>query len=243
MRMSLVTEQQRTSPALDARFALLGCLAYSVSLFFVDTWFGMLAFGGVLVCAGAYCRVSLARLLAGLAPLSFIVLCTAIAQIPYGLERGAFYCVRILLLVSATLIIAQSYDDASFVRAFESLLSPLRLLRVPIDDIATMFSIALRFIPECLNEWNRVVASQRCRGARFDQGNLIERSISWGKVFTPMLVGLFRNAESLSCALESRCYGACARKTSLHGKSQQGLKRWALLGLSCVAFMALGIIL
>ncbi len=228
---------------LDARVALLELLAYSIALFFANTWLGMAVFAGILLVALLGLRIPLKNIRACLAPLLFVMVCTLLAQIPQGIENGLIYVARIALLALATLVVAFSYDASKLVSAFSSFLSPLRVLRVPVDDMATMFSVALRFMPECLDEWRCVVNAQRCRCAPFSQGHFIGRVFAWGGVFIPLLVGLFRRADSLASALEARCYGAAAQRTSLHCESRLDAKTWFCSLAVCVGFLVAGVAL
>ena len=214
----MFTSAQHSSTALDARFALVGLLAYSVSLLFVSTWLGLGAFGMLLAMALFYFRISLRSMAACIAPLAFILACTVIAQIPHGIGAGLFYAARIVVLALAALSVALAYDSAQFTRAFSSLMRPLRNLGVPVDDISTMFSLALRFIPACFDEYAIVCQAQRSRCAHFDDGGFVGRIMQRGRAFVPMLVGLFRNASVLACAMEARCYGAPGARTSLRGE-------------------------
>ena len=87
-----------------------------------------------------------------------------------GLTRGAFYGARILLLVFATLVVSFSTTSTEMTRALNSFLSPLSKFHVPTDDIAMVFSIALRFIPVTAEEFFRVRDAQWSRGSRIRGG-------------------------------------------------------------------------
>lgn len=133
-----------------------------------------------------------------------------------GLTRGAFYGARILLLVFATLVVSFSTTSTEMTRALNSFLSPLSKFHVPTDDIAMVFSIALRFIPVTAEEFFRVRDAQWSRGSRFGEGTLAERLSAWRTVFIPLFVGLFRRADALASAMDARCYGAGVHRTSHH---------------------------
>ncbi len=239
--MSEMGKPVNDATKLDARIAILAVFAYSVAVFFVDSWWGMLVFFGLLACTLVLARVSVARVLRTATPLVLILLFTVVAHIPQGVDEGLFYALRILLLALATLILAFSYDDAQFVRAFSSFCGPLRALRVPVDDIATMFSIALRFIPSGVEEFTRVANAQRSRGAQLDEGGVLARVRLWGNVLVPMLVGMFRRAGTLAQAMEARCYGAAARRTSLHGDERLGGRGAAFAVLLVASLILLGL--
>ena len=90
--------------------------------------------------------------------------------------------------------------------AIEWLLKPLKLIRIPVDKIALVMSIALRFVPTLFDETFKIMNAQRSRGADFNNGGLVTRA----KAITPLLVPLFINsletAIDLSTAMESRGY-------------------------------------
>ena len=202
---------------------------------------GLFAVGLFAVLVAA--RVSFVKVMRGMVPLLFILAFTVVAHIPQGIIEGSFYAFRIFLLAVATLSVAFSYDDTLLVRAFTFFLSPFRKACVPVDDIATMFSIALRFIPVSMDEFQRVSSAQRARGANLDEGDVIERVKNWGSVLVPMLVGLFRRAGVLAQAMEARCYGGCSRRTSLHGDEKLGAPAVASMLLLCVAIVSVALLL
>ena len=86
------------------------------------------------------------------------------------------------------------------------LLRPLGAVGVPVADIGLVLSLALRFIPIVAEEYGRIQMAQRSRGVRFDEGGLFERVRVWASVLTPLVVGLFRRADSLAESMASRCY-------------------------------------
>ena len=58
----------------------------------------------------------------------------------------------------------------------ESLLSPLKKIRVPVHELAMMMSIALRFIPTLIEETDKIMSAQKARGANFETGSLIQKA-------------------------------------------------------------------
>ena len=225
----MLMSAQHNSTPLDARFALVGLFAYSVSLFFVATWLGLGVFVLLLVAALLYFRISLRSMGACIAPLAFILACTVVAQIPHG--------------IGAALSVSLAYDSAQFTRAFSGLMSPLRNLGVPVDDISTTFSLALRFIPACFDEYVIVCQAQRSRCAHFDDGGLVNKVVQRGRAFVPMLVGLFRHASVLACAMEARCYGAPGVRTCLHGEQRVGPRSVALVAAFSAFCIFMGVLL
>lgn len=137
--------------------------------------------------------------------------------LPGGFLRGCFFALRIFLLIVASLLLCYTTSSNELIDALESFLRPLRVFHVPVDDVAMVFSLALRFIPVTAEEFSRVYNAQLSRGAHFGEGSLWVRLHAWQSVMIPLFVGLFRRADVLAVAMEARCYGA------------QGLRRSALV--------------
>ncbi|MGI6534911.1 MAG: energy-coupling factor transporter transmembrane component T family protein [Eggerthellaceae bacterium] len=239
----------------DARVKIVLLFAYSIALFFIDTWTGMALFAAAFVCAFAASRLPAGRLLATLVPLYVILLFTwtfnafafdpqqaanaygysagsaaagafaeadpiylagTFAFLPGGCVTGCFVVVRILLLTLASFVVAYSTPSTLLVGAVSCFLSPLRRVRVPVDDIAMVFSVALRFIPLLAQEAESIRLAQQARGAHFEDGSFWGKLKAWSAVFIPLFVNLFRRAERLGYAFDARCYGAGERRTTLH---------------------------
>lgn len=239
----------------DARVKIVLLFAYSVALFFVDTWAGLGLFAAAFVLAFAASRLPAGRLLAALVPLYVILfftwafnafafnpqenvnaygygvgraaagtfaqadplyLTSSFAFLPGGCVTGCFVVVRILLLTLASFVVAYSTPSTQLVGAVSRFLSPLRHLRVPVDDVAMVFSVALRFIPLLAQEAEGIRLAQQARGAHFEDGGFWTKLKAWGAVFIPLLVNLYRRAERLGYAFEARCYGAASMRTTLH---------------------------
>lgn len=244
---------------LDARVKLLLTLAYTGALFTMSTWVGLLAAAGVAVAAIAVSAVPWRIALRGLKPVTWLLVFTLLANglrwrpdealvmigamgvDAQGLRTGAFFGARILLLVMGTSLITLTTSPVALTDALTLLLGPLRYLRAPVDDIAMMLSIALRFMPTTAEEAERIVVAQTARGARFDRGGLVSRARAWVPVLVPLFVNLFRRADDLAVAMESRCYRGQGR-TRLR-EPEMRPSDWLALAGGVTAAVALAILL
>lgn len=214
--------------------AKLGVVAsYTILLFSIQAWAGFsvaaVAVSGALVLSRVPWRIALRGLRAVTLLLVFTLIANAFRWQPLvalvrlgpigidraGLATGLFFVVRIVLLVVGTSLLTLTTSPVALTDAMSSIMRPLRGLRVPVDDIATMFSIALRFIPTTAEEAEKIVVAQSARGAVFDEGGPIRRAKAWIPVLVPLFVNLFRRADDLAVAMESRCYTGVGR-TRLH---------------------------
>ena len=128
-----------------------------------------------------------------------------------GLIRGVVAVLRIGVLIGFALIVSATTTATELADAVGWGLRPLGKLGLPVDDIAMVLSITLRFIPVCAEEFDRVLCAQRARGVDFSAGTMREQLSRWASVLIPVIVALFSHADSVADAMRERAYGAGVR--------------------------------
>ena len=218
---------------MDPRTKLILTMVYIVALFVAQNWISyslMLVFLLVCIKISSIPPKSIVR---GMKPLVFILIFTAILNIFYtdggvelvrlgslaitteGLKRAFFMIWRILMLISGTFLLTYTTSPISLTDGLESLLSPLKKLRVPVHELAMMMSIALRFIPTLIEETDKIMAAQKARGADFETGSIIQRAKALVPILVPLFISAFRRADELATAMECRCYQGGEGRTKL----------------------------
>ena len=243
---------------LEPRVKLGLAVAYTVLLFTSSGWGGFVVAAALVAGATALSGIPGRLALRGLKPvallLGFTLAVNALRWNPPtamlrlgplaidgpGLATGLFFVARIVLLVVGTSLLTLTTPPVELTDALARLMHPLRAVRVPVDDIATMFSIALRFIPTTAEEAEKIVVAQTARGAVFDEGGPIKRARAWVPVLVPLLVNLFRRADDLAVAMESRCYTGVGR-TRLHEPRLRPTD-WAVLVAGVLVTLATAIL-
>ena len=160
---------------------------------------------------------------------------------PLGVLRGLYFALRIILLVSVTGLLTYTTPVVALADGIVALMRPLARLKVPTEDIAMMFSIALRFIPITAEEAEKVMVAQSARGAVFTKGGPIKRARAWIPVIIPLFVNLFRRADELASAMETRCYTGKGR-THLRSAKLAAFDLIAAL-VGATALITLGLVL
>ena len=97
----------------------------------------------------------------------------------------------------------------------ESVMSPLKKIRVPVHEISMMMSIALRFIPILLEETDKIMKAQIARVADFETGGLIKRAKALIPLLVPLFISAFRRANDIALAMEARCYRGGEHRTKM----------------------------
>ncbi|MDI6741594.1 MAG: energy-coupling factor transporter transmembrane component T [Smithella sp.] len=125
---------------------------------------------------------------------------------PAGLREAFFVVWRFLSLIIAAVLLTMTTAPSHMIAAIKYFLRPLKLVRVPVDDIAFMISLALRFMPFLLAEKERIDIAQKARGYHLSGAGIAPRIKSFLFLTLNVLLGVFRRADELSLAMEARNY-------------------------------------
>lgn len=224
-----------TSPLhrMDARAKLLLALALMAVVFVAKS------FAGLAVCAVfvlgffALAGIPMGSAFKSVAPLAFIVVITALLNVFFvqggtvlfewwiiriseaGLWQAAFIACRLLLLLLGMSLLTLTTATLDITEAFERLLSPFARIGLPAHELGMLMGIALRFLPQFVTELRCVYRAQVSRGASFGANPLRGGMRSLTALLVPLFASAFRHAETLSGAMDARCYHGGNGRTRL----------------------------
>lgn len=118
-----------------------------------------------------------------------------------------------IIFVAVTLVSSIDIDEIGFV--IESFLSPLKIFKVPVDSIAVMTALGLKFIPLLQEEGERIYLAQKARGFDFQLMSFGEKIKSIINLFFPVVVSGIQKAFHIATAMEVRGYGSGIKRTRL----------------------------
>lgn len=113
---------------------------------------------------------------------------------------------RIILMISLTIILTTTTSPLDITYAFEWYLTPLKIFKFPTQVVSMTISLALRFIPTLLEEANRIMRAQKSRGVDYKRGFLSKKIKSITTLIIPLLVSCFSRSEELALAMDARGY-------------------------------------
>ena len=209
---------------LDPRTKLVILVLYIIALFVASGWPAYLVVFSFLAFVIAISQIPLKSIVNGMKPLVMILIFTGILNVFFttgeklvikfwfisiyweGIVRAFFMVARILMLIAGTFLLTYTTSPIALTDGLESLLNPLKKIRVPVHELAMMMCIALRFIPTLIEETDKIMAAQKARGADFEDGNLLQRVKALVPILVPLFISAFRRADELATAMECRCY-------------------------------------
>ena len=217
---------------LDPRTKLVGTFVYLISLFvFTNAYVYIFAASFLLLCV-LISHIPPTYMIKGMKPIIFLLVFTMVLNMlvtpgevilslwkltitKEGVKQALYMGARLTLLVMGSNMMTLTTTPTRLTNGLERLMAPLKLIKVPVHEIAMMMSIALRFIPILMDETDRIMKAQLARGADFESGNLIKKAKSLVPVLVPLFISAFRRANDLAMAMEARCYHGGKGRTQM----------------------------
>ena len=217
---------------LDPRVKLVATLAFIVSLFIVNSFWGYLIAAAFLVVMIRLSHVPFKFMVRGMKAIVFLLVVAGVFNLfltpgevvvsfwklkitKEGIKLALLMAARLCFLIIGSSIMTLTTTPNQLTDALEKLLGPLKKIHVPVHEIAMMMSIALRFIPILLEETDKIMKAQIARGADFESGNLITKAKNLVPLLVPLFISAFRRANDLAMAMEARCYRGGEGRTKM----------------------------
>lgn len=218
---------------LDPRTKLIVLIVYIVALFLAQSW---ISYGLLFLFLAVAIKVStipLKTIVRGLKPLVMILIFTGVLNLFFtkegptlvsfwglsitlgGVQRAVLMMARILMLITCTFLLTYTTSPIALTDGLESLMGPLKKIKVPVHELSMMMCIALRFIPTLIEETDKIMNAQKARGADFENGSLMDRAKALIPILVPLFVSAFRRADELATAMECRCYQGGEGRTKM----------------------------
>lgn len=216
---------------MDARVKILLMILYIAAIFFISSYFGYAVTLIFILAFSLVSKVPITKILKSVKRITVILVITALLNLffvktgkiiahwriftitDYGLNYAIMMALRLTFLVIGTTFLTLTTTPTELTDGLESLMTPLKYVKIPVHDIAVIMSIALRFIPTLMEETQKIMNAQKARGATFDTGHLHQRAKALLPVLIPLFVNAFRRADELAFALDARCYNATENRT------------------------------
>ncbi|MBR2320587.1 MAG: energy-coupling factor transporter transmembrane protein EcfT [Clostridia bacterium] len=242
----------------DPRVKILFLIAYIVAVFLGQNFYALGACALLFLVVALFSGVPFSALLRSVKGILFLLLFVTVLNLFFyegetvwlrwkfiSITKEAVYytiflVVRLFLLVLGSSLLTLTTTPVSLADGIESLLSPLKVIRFPVHELALIMSIALRFIPILTDETGRIMNAQKARGADFETGGLVKRVKAIIPILIPLLISAFRRADELGDAMDARCYSGSKVRT----KYKKLILGWRdFVAFFCMAALLAGVIL
>lgn len=217
---------------LDPRVKLFATLIFLVSLFVTNNFIGYILALLFLFMAIKLSKVPFSFMVKGMKAIVFLLVFSVVLNLflttgdvvfsfwklsitKQGIYTAAFMAIRLSFLIIGSSVMTLTTTPNNLTDGLEKGLGFLKVIKVPVHEIAMMMSIALRFIPILMEETDKIMKAQMARGADFESGNIFKRVKSLVPILVPLFVSAFRRANDLATAMEARCYRGGEGRTKM----------------------------
>lgn len=217
---------------IDARIKLTLGIAFIVALLCGHTFASLGIAAAFVFLMYVLARIPAGKALRSLAPLMVIVLIVVVLNLftqqggetlvqlgifrisMGGVQAAGFMGVRLTVMMLGMSLITLTTPTIELSEAFEKMLAPFARFGLPAHELGMIMSIALRFMPQFATELATVYHAQVSRGARLSNSPVHGvRMVS--SLMIPLFASVFRHAETLSFAMDARCYHGGEGRTHL----------------------------
>lgn len=237
---------------LDARSKLLPIMAFLILALLSTSFVFYLIILFSLVAALSASKISGAALRRNLWPLFWLVFMTSSYHILFpaeesrvllelsglkitalGLESAGFYSLRLVLFVSISFLITLTSSPSDLADSIARLLRPLEKFRIPIDDLALIVFIAIRFIPVLYEEFAAIKNAQIMRGVSFS-GSFLTRVRKSTTIIIPLFLAAINRADQIAMAIAVRSGRQQGKKIkrTYYSSRRFGAPDWTFMLLS-----------
>jgi len=177
-------------------------------------------------------KVQLKVYLRGVRPLLWLILFTVCLQIlftsggqiyvdwgpitisKFGLINGLYIFCRFVMIIFISTVVTFTTKPIDLTDGINFLLTPLRKIKVPVDELSLMLSISLRFVPTLLDETQKIMDAQRARGTAFGEGSVFQQMKTLVPIFIPLFVSSLNRSEEMANVMEVRGYQSSKKRSS-----------------------------
>ena len=238
---------------LDTRAKIIPVFLILILALFTESYLFYIGILSLLIIALLYSGISHNTLLNSFKPMIWLVGITVayhliftgkdtkvlLSILGYKLTEGAineaaFYSLRLILFVSMAFLVTLTSSPSDIGDAIAKTIRPLGKYKVPVDDIALILFIAIRFIPVLYDEFVTIKNAQRLRGVDYS-GSIMNRIRKSTAIVIPVFVSAIARADELAQAIEVRGYGKSAERT-YYSHSNFGVNEIGFVSL-CIIVM------
>ncbi|MDF0753138.1 energy-coupling factor transporter ATPase [Gardnerella greenwoodii] len=236
IKQETVTQEKSTSllSSFDPRITLLSCFMLMLSAFSITHYTQLAVLAFATLCLIIAAKIPFIKLISSLHMLIAVftfsgllnilavrtgkILCKLgpIIVTNDGIHCAILFATRFSLVIIIGAILVITISPTVLTEACTSLLSPLKTIGIPTQEISLIMSLALRFLPTLSNEAVEVAHAQTARGGSIRDGSICKRIHAISSLIVPAFAGVIRHSETLSLALDTRCYTPSATRSHLH---------------------------
>lgn len=123
---------------------------------------------------------------------------------------------RLFIFLLGSLVVTLSTKETAITYGISFFLTPLKWVRFPVNTLAFIIGLALRFVPTMFDEAYTIRQAQISRGAHLEKGKLHQKIRAMVSIFIPLLLKSIDRAEDLANILTVRGFHPESKRTAYY---------------------------
>lgn len=170
---------------MDARSKLVLSFYFVAIIFLCNNWQTYLLLAAFVLMCVKFSDLGIGFFIKGVKPLLGLIVFTVLLQVfftrgghvywafgplsltHFGIVNGFYVFCRFVLIIFMSTLLTLTTAPLEISDAIESLLKPLKAIKVPVYEISLMLSIALRFVPTLMDETEKIMNAQKIARRQF----------------------------------------------------------------------------
>lgn len=122
------------------------------------------------------------------------------------IDNTLIMVLRIVCVLWYTTMLTLTTPPTELTYGLSKVLSPLKILRIPVNRLALSLTLALRFIPTIIDQSNKILKSQASRGIDYYNSKISGKIMAINSLIIPMFTLTLKKADDLADTMEVRLY-------------------------------------
>lgn len=148
--------------------------------------------------------------------LSFIIF---IFLINFLCKTSLYYSIslslRLILIVLYSSILTFSTPPSELIYGLEKILSPLKIFKIPVNSLALVLALSIRFIPNVFYQGKAIIKNYESKGIKFTDLSIPLKLKYIKSIIVPMFVLSIKKSDELSDSMLLKLYDSNSIRSSL----------------------------
>ena len=187
-----------------------------VAIFFINSYKDIIMLTSYLILMIVYSDIDIITYLKNIYSIKIFLLFILIIDLIFGsnINNIIFDLYKLIFIIIYSSALTYTTSTSEITYGIERLLKPFNNT-IPVNDIAMIITLTLRYIPTLTMESDRIIKAQKMRGINFDSKNIKTKISSLVGVFIPMFILSLKKSESTADIMDIRLYNYGKSRTNL----------------------------
>ncbi|MGN1311890.1 MAG: energy-coupling factor transporter transmembrane component T family protein [Bacilli bacterium] len=201
---------------LNPLFKIISLIIMIVAIFFINSYKDIIMLTSYLILMIVYSDIDIITYLKNIYSIKIFLLFILIIDLIFGsnINNIIFDLYKLIFIIIYSSALTYTTSTSEITYGIERLLKPFNNT-IPVNDIAMIITLTLRYIPTLTMESDRIIKAQKMRGINFDSKNIKTKISSLVGVFIPMFILSLKKSESTADIMDIRLYNYGKSRTNL----------------------------